>query len=94
MSSLWRGVANIKLDNFVGDVFIDIGLDIIPFDRAEWEYMAKQLFVCLHWPGRVDLLQLRGSDFSNIPELRGLHEFRAAVAAAEQREDENDSSAF
>ena len=85
---------NIKLDNFVGDVFIDIGLDIMPFDRAEWEYMAKQLFVCLHWPGRVDLLQLRGSDFSNIPELRGLHEFRAAVAAAEQREDENDSSAF
>jgi hypothetical protein len=81
---------NIKLDNFVGDVFIDIGLDILPFDQAEWEYMAKQLYVCLHWPGRADLLRVRGKNFDHIPELRGLAGFRAAVDAGKHREAEID----
>jgi len=47
---------HIKPANLIGGVFVDIGLDVVPFEAAEFEFMAGR---CSLTHGRLRLVSAR-----------------------------------
>ena len=60
-------------------IYIDTGLDMKPYDHAEWLAMGRQMFCLLFWSWRPDIHELlmsaRGSTAPDSPEFAGLSHF-------------------
>ena len=60
-------------------VYVDVGLDVKPYDHEQWLFMAKQLFCLVYWGWRPDvrnLLSIRSLDTTGGPPgLLGLQGF-------------------